>query len=55
MAVEAEKDLLMLGERAEAAEVVLAVERAALSAERERVKEALQELEIARTIAADKE
>ena len=47
LAAGAEKDLPRLGERAEAAEAALAVERAALSAERERTKEALQELEIA--------
>ena len=41
MAVGAEKDLSKLGERAEAAEAALAVERAALSAEKERAKEAL--------------
>ena len=54
-AVGEEKDMPRLGERAKAAEAALAVERAALSAERERAKEALQELEIARTIAVDKE
>ena len=55
MVAGAEKDLPALGERAEVAEAALSVERAALSAEREKAREALQELEIIRTIAADKE
>ena len=41
MTAEAQKDLPRLSEWAEAAEAALAVERAALSAEQERAKEAL--------------
>ena len=44
-----------LEEIAEAAKAALLVERATLSAKREKASEALQELEIARTIAVDKE
>ena len=55
LAVRAENDLPRLGEKAEAIEAALGVERAALSVERERAKEALHELEIDNTIAADKE
>ena len=55
LAAGAEKDLLRLGEWAEDAKAALVTERAALSVDRKRAKEALQELEIARTIATDKE
>ena len=55
LAAGAEKYLPRLGERAKAAEASLAVERATLSVERDRAKEALQELEIARTIVVDNE
>ena len=55
LAARTKKDLPTLEERVEAVEAALSVERATLSAKKEKARESLQELEIACTIATDKE